>query len=1038
MPKWTTEQQMAIDEDGKNIIVSAGAGSGKTAVLSERVIRKLEQGVNINQLLVLTFTKAAAFEMMIRIRDKIKERPHLKEQLSKIDVAYITTFDSFSLSLVKKYHYLLGIKRDIKVMDQNIMNIEKIRMLDEIFDRYYKCQDSSFFQLLKRFTLKDDPEIKKLILTIYNKLELKYDKKSYLQEYINAFFEDKQKQQLIYQYEQFLLDKIELIRSCLEKLSEFVDGDYLSELEIILKPLLESKNYDEIKEHNEVKLKNLPRGSCEEAKALKEQLSSYLKEIKDYLYYQDTQEIWDLMEDTKESISVIIQILLELDCKIQDYKKQRDAYEFSDISKMAIRIVRENSEIQQELKYSFNEIMVDEYQDTSDLQEEFISQIENHNVYMVGDIKQSIYRFRNANPYIFKTKYDRYGRGEGGFKIDLMKNFRSRKEVLANINYIFNDIMDDVFGGCRYQEEHQMIFGNLMYEANRKSGQNSNFEVYNYHLEKGFEYTKDEVEAFLVLQDIQEKIDEHYQVVDKKTSQLRDCTYGDFTILMDRATKFELYKKIFEYKNVPLAVYKDTSITKEDDIYILSNLLKLIYLCYHQQFDEEFRYTFLAVARSYLTDDTDPEIFEMMENNRYFESALYQKIKPILKEYYRLNGVLLLEKVVDTFEFYKRQILVGQMEHLVARVSYLKTVFEEMDNLGYSLDEEILNFYQMVQEGYDIKVSLTEEQENAVKIMTIHKSKGLEFPILYMTGLSNKFNIRDLNEKFLYDESFGIVIPFYSEQEIPNISKVLMKDVYIKEEISEKIRLFYVALTRAKEKMILITCNEQEEDIEEQGIVSAEIRYRYRSFLDILKSIWGNLGAYRKDIDLSTLSLTRDYNFVRKSNYQETLRKSKEKIHYEEVSISNEELEQTRFSKTDIQLFTPENYQAIELGKKFHTILENLDFVHPNLSFLSSFEKNRVEAFLKLPILKSIETAKIYKEYEFLYQEDGRMKHGIIDLLVEYSEKIILLDYKLKQTKDAAYVKQLKGYMDYIRTKTTKPIEMYLYSILDEKLMKIS
>ena len=149
MPRWTPEQQLAIDEDGKNIIVSAGAGSGKTAVLSERVIRKLEQGVNIDELLILTFTKAAAFEMMIRIRNKIKERPHLKEQLDKIDSSYITTFDSFSLSLVKKYHYLLNIKRDIKVVNQNVINMEKKKILDNIFDKYYQKKDEKFHKLLE-------------------------------------------------------------------------------------------------------------------------------------------------------------------------------------------------------------------------------------------------------------------------------------------------------------------------------------------------------------------------------------------------------------------------------------------------------------------------------------------------------------------------------------------------------------------------------------------------------------------------------------------------------------------------------------------------------------------------------------------------------------------------------------------------------------------------------------------------------------------------------------------------------------------------
>ena len=179
MPNWTKEQQLAIHKDDQNIIVSAGAGSGKTAVLSERVIRKLEQGVDIDRLLILTFTKAAAFEMMIRIRNKIKEKPALKSQLDKIDSAYITTFDSFALSIVKKYHYVLGIKKDVQIINPNIIQIEKKKCLDRIFETYYSSKNDLFLRTLDKYTLKDDEQIKKLILELEGHLDLKYDQQEY-------------------------------------------------------------------------------------------------------------------------------------------------------------------------------------------------------------------------------------------------------------------------------------------------------------------------------------------------------------------------------------------------------------------------------------------------------------------------------------------------------------------------------------------------------------------------------------------------------------------------------------------------------------------------------------------------------------------------------------------------------------------------------------------------------------------------------------------------------------------------------------------
>ena len=1032
MPKWTEEQQLAIDTEKTNIIVSAGAGSGKTAVLSERVIRKLESGVDVDHLLILTFTKAAAFEMMIRIRNKIKERPHLQEQLKKIDSAYITTFDSFSLSLVKKYHYLLNIKQDIKIINQNIIDQERRKMLDNIFDGYYEKKEDKFLSLLDTFTLKDDADIKELILNINQKLDLKYDKINFLRTYLNDF--NDKNEELLKEFTLFLKNKIKLIENCLDEFKLMVDGDYYAIIEDTLKPLIDSRNYNEMKKNSDIKLKALPRGSDEELKQKKEELTSYIKELGEYLIYESEEEIKELFKEQKPYLDILIEIILKLDEEVNLYKFEQDVYEFTDISKMAIKLVSENDEIRNELKYYFNEIMVDEYQDTSDLQEEFISKLENNNVYMVGDIKQSIYRFRNANPLIFKNKYNDYGSGIGGVKIDLMKNFRSRREVLQNINDVFDFVMDEDLGGCDYRATHRMVFGNTSYEK-EDTHQNSDFEIYNYERVDGF--TKDEVEAFIILKDIKEKIENKYQVIDKETFTLRDITYSDFAILMDRASKFELYKKIFEHEKIPLTVYKDTSITEEDDVLILSNLFKFIYLSYHKDYSKEFEYTYTSVARSYLIGDSDQEIFDIVTNHKIFESKLYQLIRPIVRKYEVLNGCKLLDEVSHIFKIYEAQIGVGNMESLMARISYLKTLFQEMGEVGYSLDEVILSFSKMVKDAQDIKISSSKESGDAVKIMTIHKSKGLEFPILYMSGLSNSFNIRDLNDKFIFDNNYGFILPFYKEEELPNISKFMMKDKFLVDEVSEKIRLFYVALTRAREKMILLTNNEKEDDCELENIVNYNKRFHYRSFLDILKSIWINLIPYKRQIDSASLSLSKDYEMVRISNYKDMLNKEDEKIIYQEQDENFIKQEKEKFSKSVKELSTKDEIKAMEEGIHFHEIFESIDFKNPDYSYLSEFESKKVENFLKNAILDGIINAKVYKELEFSYREEKYQKHGIIDLLIEWQDKILLIDYKLKNVVDLAYKKQLLGYKNYVMTKTNKKVEVYLYSILDEVFTKI-
>ena len=220
MPNWTKEQSDAINKDGTNIIVSAGAGSGKTAVLSERVLRKLKEGVNVNELLILTFTKAAAKEMKERIRKKIKKEPSLSAQLELIDSAYITTFDSYSLSVLKKYHYLLNLSKNIGITDSTLVQIKKEEILDNIFEELYEEKDEKFEEFISTFCTKDDKEIRNYLLNIYSKLELKTDKKEYLEKYINEYFNEEKIRNDIDLFEKSILKKKEKIEENQDENSE--------------------------------------------------------------------------------------------------------------------------------------------------------------------------------------------------------------------------------------------------------------------------------------------------------------------------------------------------------------------------------------------------------------------------------------------------------------------------------------------------------------------------------------------------------------------------------------------------------------------------------------------------------------------------------------------------------------------------------------------------------------------------------------------------------------------------------------------------
>lgn len=1037
MPSWTKEQLEAINLENSNIIVSAGAGSGKTAVLTERVLRKLKNGVDVNELLILTFTKAAANEMKERIRNSIKKVPELKEQLDKIDSSYITTFDSYALSIVKKYHYVLNISPKVKIANENIILEKKEEYINNIFEELYKTKNKEFLKLINDFCLKDDDEIRTSILSISNKLDLKFDKEEYLNNYINNYYNEKIVEENFSKYHSLISDKINLINLNIKKLEDYVPNDYINTLKDNLNDLLESTTYEEIDAN--IKLPMIPRGTDEEGKEIKENISKILKEITSLTQFSKEQLINNYFS-TKDYASIIIKIILKLDKLMNEYKYENDCYEFTDIAKMAIKILKENPNIKDEIKYSFNEILLDEYQDTSDLQEAFINMIENNNVYMVGDIKQSIYRFRNANPYIFKNKYDSYSNDIGGKKIDLNKNFRSRFEVLDDINVIFNLVMDDLIGGADYKATHQMIYGNYTYENEGKTNQNNNLEIYEYSYDLKSPYTKEELEIFIIANDIKEKIDNHYQVFDKNKLILRDITYDDFVILMDRTTNFDLYKKIFEYMKIPLTIHKDENINNGEDINIIKNILKLIIKRKNNIYDEEFKYAFMSIARSYLFRYSDQEIFKCIKDNNY-NNNIMQIINDIINKLDILNNSQLLLTIIDKFDFYNKLITIGNIENGIIRLEYLTNLGLDLENSGYDINAFISFIDNIALKNRAIKFSLNKETGNSVKIMTIHKSKGLEYHICYFSGLYAKFNISDLKDKFMYDNNYGLILPINDNGIGDIFYKELVKDNYIKEEISEKIRLFYVALTRAKEKMIMVRPITPDKYYEKNknGVIINEKRYKYMSFDDIIKSIRSDLDKYSKSIDIEKIQISKDYNLSKKEDFSILIDKDDNKIEVNEININTEQIESKKFSKTVNKIFTKEEYKNIELGKNIHKLLEYINFNDINNSLENidnKFYKDIVYKFLNSDLFND-EIINYYQEYEFMYMENDMYYHGIIDFIIETNDEIKIIDYKLQNIVDDNYIKQLKGYKNYLNKVSNKEINIYLYSLINHTYKKI-
>ena len=1018
MPVWTKEQNDAIYKSGTNIIVSAGAGSGKTAVLSERVIDKLKQGIHINELLILTFTKAAASEMKERIRKKIKKE-NLVQELDMIDAAYITTFDSFALSIVKKYHYLINVSKDVNIIEESVVKIKKEEFLDEIFEEKYR-NDNDFKKLISDFCVKDDKEIRTQILNISDKLDMLIDKIDYLKNYQFSDINKDINSYLIYIKKQVLS-----LEDIITELSDYIDSEYLNKLYESINPLLSSVTYDEIKINSNLKLPPLPRGSLDETKKIKDKLNKKIKSINDLCSYENIDNIKDTILKTKDYVKVIIDIILKLTKKINYYKHQNDLYEFTDIALLAIKIVKENPHIALELKNSFKEIMIDEYQDTNDLQEEFIKYISSNNVYMVGDIKQSIYRFRNANPNIFKNKYDSYSKEIGGIKIDLNKNFRSRKEVLDDINLIFNLIMNDDIGGADYLKTHQMVFGNNAYINEGATKQDYDLEILEYENNNN-NFSKDEVECFLIANDIKNKIDNNYQVFDKDELVLRKARYSDFVILLDRSANFDLFKKIFEYHQIPLNILKEEKMNNDQDIYVLNNLIKFVIKVNNKEYDSDFRYLFISIMRSFIYNEKDDVIFKYFLNKNYYDSDLFKKAKEISIDF---NPSYVINEILEKFSFYEKLITIGNIEASLIKVDQIIDMANNLTDYDIILFSNHLD--KMIRENYQMKYQINNDLGDAVKIMTIHKSKGLEYHICYFANMYKSFNIRELNEKFLYSNKYGIVTPYFDEGIGNTIYKTLIKEDYIKEEISEKIRLFYVALTRAKEKMIMVIPYSEINSFNKELVLKNDIKEQYRSFLDIINSIKNRLEKYLIKVDVP--NLTKDYNLIKENNYDIF---ELEKLNVENIIVENEEIKESNFSKKINEVITKDKKKLLKFGTEFHELLENLDF-NKEINLENKFYQEKISNFLKSDILKNYQDAKIFKEYEFMYIKDDIKYHGIIDLMLEYDDHIDIIDYKLKNIDDKKYVEQLTGYKNFIESKSNKKVNLYLYSIIDSKFLTI-
>ena len=461
----------------------------------------------------------------------------------------------------------------------------------------------------------------------------------------------------------------------------------------------------------------------------------------------------------------------------------------------------------------------------------------------------------------------------------------------------------------------------------------------------------------------------------------------------------------------------DHELTNDNVVLIIKNLISLVDYVNKGIIDDKFRYLFVSVARSFIFTYSDDMIYQIDKNKRYYQDEIIKKCKLI-----NLNNPLedIINEIFMVFNIYEKLTTLSEIDEYLIRIDNILDIASNLSGLGYNLEEFINYIEDVLNKGLTIKYSTNTSIDNAVKIMNIHKSKGLEFSLCYFTGMHNEFTIKEINDKILVSDKGGIILPYINEN--GDISQNILKDLYVdnffKEEISEKIRLFYVALTRCREKMIIVTSLDKEKNGYGR-LVPVNMRLKYRSFLDILNSI----DIIDKYVVNKEANYTHDYNIIKLKEI--TKHTDGEVIDKKEIKINYEVGENKHFSK-ESDILDIDSVKAMKYGTLIHEELEYADFDKKNNKYLE-----------KLFNVISSDYINVYREYEFSYQENNIVYNGVIDLMLEYDDYINIIDYKLKNIMDEKYNLQLRGYKKYIESISNKVVNIYLYSLIEDKILKI-
>lgn len=1099
--QWTTQQQSAIDSRNKNLLVAAAAGSGKTAVLVERIIKLIEtENFDVDKMLIVTFTNAAADEMKMRIHKKINERiaaafsddaENLERQNILLSGASIMTFHAFCLSVLKRHFAKINLDPRFREADEHELNIIKQEVIEDLFEKKYELKDAAFIKFTDNFggSMQGDSELYKLIIKLHNFSQSRPYPQAWLKSLVEMYenpktFKLENGETFLAALQNFALSQAKISvnyakinSSDFQSQAVFYNQKKLniglkaaeSDAAQISQIAASLDDWDKLFERLQllefVRLdggKKLPVEVQQVKDGLKNIRDSYkekLKNLRENFITISTAEIVSEMQILVESVRQLVQITIDFDNAFNAAKRDKNIIDFNDMEHLALKIFNENPAVAKIYRDKFKVIMVDEYQDTNGVQEEIISKIVGaNNFFAVGDVKQSIYRFRNADPTIFLDKYKNFPVTANCERIDLSTNFRSRRNVIDAINFVFAKTMNETEYEINYDDDARLNLG-----ANYPAGKNifdENAEIFIIDYEKNKpaadddeenyapDYDKLEIEMQVIADKINSLLRADYQIFDKDLNTYRKVEFRDIVILfrsIDRAAAQIV--EVLQKNNIPAYAADKDGYFKAVEIQTVLCLLKILD---NARQDIPLATVLLSPIGGFSAEDLaalrinnrDADLFSLISGDEKYKNFL-AKINSWRELARQVSVPELLNLIYRESGYYDYcakfgRIAQANLRMLIDRAAaYEKTAFRGLSRF--------IQFIKKIKDlGNDLAAARTlSESENVVRVMTVHKSKGLEFPVVFVAGLGKKFNFQDLKEIVIPHRNLGvgIVRPLESSARVNTFARRIISQKVKAEMLAEELRILYVAMTRAKEKLIL------------SGISASSNSEKINCPLDWLLKLELEKFFSVKNIDSSTVKVAE----------VKPPEKTEEKISSKIAKLPPLENIPAKFSVTEIkrrlnaedtplETFTAEKHiyhrpnflqkkeiSGVEFGTLMHSVMQHLNFdgdltragilaqIDELINFQiinpehAEFVKRRADSivnFFNSDIgQKAVNAQEIYKELPFsffieadstkLFQSNDRILiQGIIDLLFKYDDKWFLIDYKTDKNNTDEHFRQ--------------------------------